>query len=86
MATDDRDEELTEDVDLDGEGPEPDEQAEAELLQLLRDGDDALLERVREACTFADAGLLTSDRGVVVTLLDGTVLNLTVQHDRRRSR
>jgi hypothetical protein len=33
--------------------------------------------------SFADAGLMTRDKGLVVTLADGTVWQLTVQQDRR---
>jgi hypothetical protein len=54
---------------------------------LQNEGDeqiDELLNAIREVRTFADAGLLTRDRGIVVTLDDGTEMQLTIV-ERRRS-
>lgn len=36
----------------------------------------------RRACTFEDAGIMTTDRGLVLTMADGTEFQVTIVRSR----
>lgn len=73
-------------VRLDTEVPEAAD-IEAALIDVFQgfELDEDMVEVIRDARTFSDAGVLTMDRGIVIRLSDGSEYQLTiVQSGRRR--
>jgi hypothetical protein len=60
---------------------------ESALMELLdgEDREDGALdtEKIRRIESFEDAGMLTRDRGLVVTMTDGTEFQITIVRSRR---
>lgn len=60
--------------------------AECAELAVLKDGDDdedASLTDIASALTFEDHGVLTSNRGIVLDLTDGSQFQITIVQSRR---
>jgi uncharacterized protein YdeI (YjbR/CyaY-like superfamily) len=51
---------------------------EEAVAQLFRDSDDFEFPQVRRVDTYEEAGMMTTDRGVVVTLRNGKTFTLTI--------
>ena len=55
-----------------------DEKEFEEGLQAVLWGDTESLDDIKQITTFADAGLLTSDKGLVVKMRDGSEFQVTI--------
>lgn len=58
----------------------------SEALSMVLVHSDEFEHEVHKAETFEETGLMTTDQGLVVELEDGSVFQVTVVRDERRSR